>query len=281
MNGRVLFLLLLTAGWFGLGGYWYTCKIRGHCPGGNVDQAANSLPTSPLPEPAAETTTKTRGPLTFNWSDNSPLTTDAFADYRDSILGQLTEGKLLNITGHYSAKETNNTSFDNLGLARASAIKDILANKIDPALIRIFSHKDDDMDEQPADPFAAAGFSVSEKESAVIQLDDAVVIEFPYASTNMNDQPGVSEYLDKLSQKMKSEGTRITITGHTDNKGSAETNYKFGMERAIAIQNLLLAREVHKGQILTASKGQVDPIASNETDAGRQRNRRVEITIDK
>ena len=265
MNGRVLFLLMLTAGWFGLGGYWYTCKIRGHCPGGSVDQAATSLPSSPLPKPTADTPTPgKRGPLTFDWSKAAALTTDAFPDYRDSVIKLVTEGKLLNITGHYSAREENNTSFANLGLARASAVKDKLKDKIDPSLIRIFSHKDAELDDQADKSFAAAGFSISEKESAVIQLDDAVVIEFPFASSNMNEQPGVNEYLNQLSSKMKAEGTRINITGHTDNKGTAENNYKFGMERAIAIQNLLIARGVHKGQILTASKGESDPIASND-----------------
>jgi outer membrane protein OmpA-like peptidoglycan-associated protein len=73
--------------------------------------------------------------------------------------------------------------------------------------------------------------------------------------------------------------TLISIEGHTDSKGSDEYNMNLSRRRAEAVKTLLIIRGVAADRIDVAGYGKTMPVATNDTEAGRQMNRRVEIRI--
>ena len=74
---------------------------------------------------------------------------------------------------------------------------------------------------------------------------------------------------------------RIEIGGHTDSKGGAAKNASLSRERAQAVLNYLTNRfpELNPGQFTAAGYGSSQPIASNATELGRAKNRRVEFKV--
>lgn len=73
--------------------------------------------------------------------------------------------------------------------------------------------------------------------------------------------------------------TLVVVSGHTDSDGSAEYNQGLSQQRASAVSNYLQSQGVNSVRLETVGFGERQPIASNGTDAGKQQNRRVEITL--
>jgi outer membrane protein OmpA-like peptidoglycan-associated protein len=73
--------------------------------------------------------------------------------------------------------------------------------------------------------------------------------------------------------------TTIMIAGHTDSTGSDTYNQQLSERRAMAVKNALTGQGVNPARMSTVGFGESKPIADNNTEAGRQINRRVEITI--
>ena len=92
----------------------------------------------------------------------------------------------------------------------------------------------------------------------------------PQAKTNL-------ESLAKILNKY--DDTNILIEGDTDNSGTEEYNQKLSERRAQSVANYLMGLGVTGARIGTVGMGELNPIASNDTDYGRQENRRVEVAI--
>jgi outer membrane protein OmpA-like peptidoglycan-associated protein len=73
--------------------------------------------------------------------------------------------------------------------------------------------------------------------------------------------------------------TRVEITGHTDNTGSDAYNLDLSSRRAISVADVLVDTGVLSSRIGTIGAGEARPIATNETEAGKAQNRRVEVRI--
>lgn len=73
--------------------------------------------------------------------------------------------------------------------------------------------------------------------------------------------------------------TLVRVEGHTDSRGTSEYNMDLSIRRANAVKNLLVQRGVADSRIEAVGYGETLPVATNDTEAGRQRNRRVEIKI--
>lgn len=73
--------------------------------------------------------------------------------------------------------------------------------------------------------------------------------------------------------------TNIVIYGYTDNKGKVDYNLKLSDDRANAVKNYLVKKGLVSTRFTTTGMGIADPIESNDTDAGRSKNRRVEFAI--
>jgi outer membrane protein OmpA-like peptidoglycan-associated protein len=93
-------------------------------------------------------------------------------------------------------------------------------------------------------------------------------------------KPGADRALDRLAQFLKdSNGTRVVIEGHTDSVGTDDYNLGLSERRAQSVAAALSARGVSADRIDTKGLGKAYPVASNDTQAGRQQNRRVEIVF--
>jgi outer membrane protein OmpA-like peptidoglycan-associated protein len=93
-------------------------------------------------------------------------------------------------------------------------------------------------------------------------------------------KPGAREKLAKVSGILLAyPGLKIQLEGHTDSIGSEEYNQKLSEERANAVREYLVAQSVPGNTMTAAGFGKGSPIASNDTAAGRQRNRRVEMVV--
>ena len=74
-------------------------------------------------------------------------------------------------------------------------------------------------------------------------------------------------------------GIRVQISGHTDNSGAADYNRQLSEKRALSVYNYLVKSGVDKKRLTTKGFGPDKPVASNDTDEGRQQNRRIEFRI--
>jgi outer membrane protein OmpA-like peptidoglycan-associated protein len=93
-------------------------------------------------------------------------------------------------------------------------------------------------------------------------------------------KPGAERALERLAQFLRTNpGTRIIVEGHTDSVGSEAYNEELSQRRAQAVTEALRARGVPADQYQAKGLGKAYPVASNETPAGRQQNRRVEIVF--
>src|SRR6267142_2778071 len=86
--------------------------------------------------------------------------------------------------------------------------------------------------------------------------------------------------IDKLAEFLKKNPTRnLLIEGHTDNTGPEDFNLKLSQQRADAVKDVLVSRGVGADRITTKGYGPKYPVVANDTAAGRQQNRRVEVVV--
>ncbi len=71
----------------------------------------------------------------------------------------------------------------------------------------------------------------------------------------------------------------LKLAGHTDNVGSDNANLKLSKDRAESVKNYLVSKGANPSRIEATGYGETQPIATNKTAAGRQKNRRVEFTL--
>ncbi len=110
----------------------------------------------------------------------------------------------------------------------------------------------------------------------VVNLPDVL---FDFGSARLG--AGSSETLSEITNAISSvPGRSISVEGHTDSVGTYEYNQRLSESRARAVAGALVNDGVSRQRITTHGFGESDPIASNNTDAGRQRNRRVEVIIE-
>jgi OOP family OmpA-OmpF porin len=74
-------------------------------------------------------------------------------------------------------------------------------------------------------------------------------------------------------------GIRVEIAGHTDSRGAHAYNLRLSEARAKAVRDHLVAEGIGAERLSVKGYGPDKPIADNDTDAGRARNRRVELTV--
>jgi outer membrane protein OmpA-like peptidoglycan-associated protein len=93
-------------------------------------------------------------------------------------------------------------------------------------------------------------------------------------------KPNFRPVLDQFAQSMvQNPGSVIQIIGHTDASGNDAANIALSRDRANAVRDYLGSRGVAMNRMATDGRGEREPVASNDTDAGRARNRRVEIFV--
>lgn len=136
------------------------------------------------------------------------------------------------------------------------------------------------MDKQEADlrkEMEGTGVSVT-RQGDNITLNMPGNITFKSGSAELS--PSFPKVLDGVNMVLKKyEKTIVEVDGHTDNVGTAEYNQSLSERRAHTVTNYLVAKGVKSERTISMGVGETHPVASNNSDAGRAANRRVELTL--
>jgi len=93
-------------------------------------------------------------------------------------------------------------------------------------------------------------------------------------------KPAGKQKLDELAGKVKDINLEVVIAiGHTDSIGADAYNQKLSVRRAESVKAYLVSKGIEPNRVYTEGKGEKQPVASNKTKDGRQKNRRVEIEV--
>lgn len=104
------------------------------------------------------------------------------------------------------------------------------------------------------------------------------IVNFAFDSSELTSVGKTN--LDKLAEVLTNNpDTNINIYGHTDSKGADSYNLALSERRAAAVKNYLISKGIASARLIPMGMGEKEPVASNETEAGRAQNRRVEFAI--
>lgn len=270
--------------------WYYVCQIRGLCDDQTqvVSNDASSVAKTLALSYKDSTILSNYDQFSFgknvidpSMSDNNKSFLQSTADYLAS-----NPNKMLTVTGYYRPSEANEKSgmFENLGLARAAAIRDQLVKMGVPENRILLDYKlaaDDNLSESLA-------FNLTDMDNSKKAATDQFVFtnmtfsdaNFASNSADFNPNAQFETYADSVVTYLKINKTKnLTITGHTDNVGEDAPNMSLGKRRAESVKKYFKNKGV-AATINTASKGEAEPMASNDTEEGKAKNRRVNIRIE-
>ena len=111
-----------------------------------------------------------------------------------------------------------------------------------------------------------------------IQVTFASGLLFAFDSDSIQTAAGVN-LRELASSLQKYPDSQLLIVGHTDNVGDDSYNQRLSERRSNSAAAYLAAQGVARTRLAATGKGESEPVTTNETDAGRQQNRRVEVAI--
>jgi OmpA-OmpF porin, OOP family len=197
------------------------------------------------------------------------------------------------ITGYALNSEKNTSAFPNLALARANNLKDYFVSKgIASNRFELKGELRDAWKMSKDTLLGTADFKILEGEEIATQkVEDFTVLKAKinanplilYFQTNQTDVDlsvedrqkvaDLARFLDNVA------GTKLSAVGHTDNVGDRAKNTILGLERAEFAKSYLSKNGIAASKVVTSSKGPDEPIADNQTDEGKSKNRRTVVTI--
>ncbi len=226
---------------------------------------------------------------------NEPIPAEVRKSY-DGMVKYLNKNpkRQLTVTGAYEKSEKNTSLLPTLGLARAANVESKLIGmgakdgqiEIEDSLYADGSlFKGDQM--KGGIQYDFAGRPVADKAATDKRIKDLekLVIEpknlyFETAKTQLKLTPELRQYFANVKEYLaKVPSAKVISTGHTDDVGSAAANLKYGQGRAQFVKDQLTSIGVSGKRIQPSSKGETSPIASNKSESGRSKNRRVEIRV--
>lgn len=137
------------------------------------------------------------------------------------------------------------------------------------------------MDNQERDmrqALAASNNAAVQREGNLLTVALKGDLTFDHDSATI--KPGLNSELDRIAQVLRQyPQTVIRVEGYTDNTGTKAYNMDLSHRRALAVKNALVDRGVDPSRIQAIAFGESLPVATNDTEAGRQMNRRVDIKV--
>lgn len=180
-----------------------------------------------------------------------------------AVIGGIIGGILANNTGRQSTGKTA------VGVIAGAAVGGAIGNAMDEKerKIRQISAERD-----------AKGMEVERLREDLLRV--SVSSEASFAFDRAEIKPEFKPTLNKVAGVLRDDpNVRISIIGFTDSIGTEDYNLRLSMRRAQATADYLISQGVSPSQILVRGLGEAEPRASNETEAGRAQNRRVEIYL--
>lgn len=165
---------------------------------------------------------------------------------------------------------------NNLGKGKNAPVGAVLGGIVGGVAGNVIGRK---MDKQAKDiKTTLPGAEVERVGEGIKVIMKESMVNFGFDSANLTATAKTN--LDKLAQVLVSNpDTNINIYGHTDSKGSDTYNLSLSEKRANAVKSYLTSKGVASNRIFAMGRGEAEPVASNDTDAGRAENRRVEFAI--
>ena len=119
---------------------------------------------------------------------------------------------------------------------------------------------------------------------SVTRVGDSIVLNMPSNITFATDQADVKpQFYDTLNSValvlQEYDQTEVAVVGHTDADGSDDYNYNLSRQRAASVARYLSSQQLAGDRFSVEGRGEREPIATNASFSGKQKNRRVEITI--
>ncbi len=124
----------------------------------------------------------------------------------------------------------------------------------------------------PRPPSRRSPAPSSVRQSIVIQAD--ALFDFDKSVVRPDGKKAIDEALAKLGGI---DLEMVIATGHTDSVGTEAYNQKLSERRAAAVKAYLVSKGIPSSKVTTIGKGETQPVATNKTKEGRQKNRRVDI----
>lgn len=244
---------------------YYTCDIKGFC----------LHKTSEINSEIKQTTE----PILFVKNTDSEVLSN-FEFYRDSICN-LSKTTRLDIVGQYYADEVNTTNFSDLGLARATKLKNLLMQcGIDSTKIALISQKLDSFSKDSIQLASHISPSIAVNTSStdvqIVTNHGKTELYFPSNSTSELKGESFDKFLTEVAAISATK--RVLLTGHTDNIGFESKNQVLSTNRCLTIKEKLIKLGAKSDHIICEGKGSTMPKVDNSTEENRSLNRRVEVS---
>lgn len=127
---------------------------------------------------------------------------------------------------------------------------------------------------------ATAGTGVDVTQTSDNQLKLNIPSDISFDTGRADIKANLRPILDQFAQGLANQpNTEIRIVGHTDSTGSDAINNPLSVNRAVSARDYLASRGVDARRVQIDGRGSREPIADNNTDAGRAKNRRIEIFL--
>lgn len=127
---------------------------------------------------------------------------------------------------------------------------------------------------------ATKGTGVAVTQTQDNQLKLEIPSDISFATGRSDIQPNFAPILDRFANSLRDhQATTVSIVGHTDSTGNDAINNPLSVNRAASTRDYLAARGVSANRISINGMGSTQPIADNTSEAGRAKNRRVEIFV--
>ncbi len=286
---------ILLIGWMAGSAYWHVCKIKQLCDG-PVEAGLPTTAAYTIPALSIVDGNRLNLSSAMNFGFKKSLPEPNYANVKkelDSLAVYLkaSPDRKLTITGLYASLEQNNTSFSDLGLARADALKQYLVQAGVPAAQLLTASKLVDLTFSTDDsthgmefgfdslmlPKTEEALAAAEKYENVFKTMD---LYFKSAKADYIKTPENEKFLAEAKKYLEAnKDKKLHLTGHTDNEGADDENIKLSKDRAVNVKAILVKRGISAEQLTTDAKGESEPKASNMTPEGRKANRRVSIVV--
>lgn len=113
------------------------------------------------------------------------------------------------------------------------------------------------------------------KDTHYVQVESLPGVVFAEGSAQLT--PEAKAILEAVASRLVREEGMLEVAGHTSNTGSAEFNMMLSQKRADAVRDFLISQGVEASRLTAQGYGEEQPVATNDTKAGQQANKRVEI----
>lgn len=281
--------------WIGGGSWYWVCKVKEHCDElpGNRTEVVEAAPAPSATAPsmpgfhvgsAGEKLFLRMDPMLSKVGSANLALTASLESALDSLYGHMNSnsGSFLEIIGNYfDGMDGENAQ---LALERAKALGKILIQKgMDPARL-VYSYDGTSFISLTDSMVNAVSVNIlpgeEESESELASLFEPNNQYFDFGVTNLPVTPEFRSYCGKVIRYLRSHpDASLSVTGHTDNVGSPTRNKEVGLGRAQTVSGVLAGFGVSSEQMNVSSEGMARPIADNNTEEGRAKNRRVEIRL--